>query len=236
MKHGLIRVILLLAILAAAQSCEVGYALREEPVPASINSRTSDKGTERGVTSDTDSLTQTAESTSSPEGTHTNHDPSGPCELSYGDRGLSRITVYLGRRWNSNVYWPRTDGDYQKGSVIQFPPSGGIIEIYIVNEYATFSLYITGYNKNVVADRYFFVDDGYYAGVMSFSQYGTQYGAIPYKLVVKPNTTGEVIHSFCDAHWTATRDYEYIGEFHICCRQLSGSQYENVQVELIDIG
>lgn len=235
MKHGLIRLLLLAAIVAAAQSCEFGYPLYNEPTPECFESGRPDPGAGSGGGSETGQSNRTDEPNSSSPGTQTNKSPSEPCALAYSSKGLAKITVYIGRKWDSNAYWPRTDGDYKKGSIIQFPASGGTLDIDIVNEYATFSLYITGYNKNVVADRYSFVEDGYYAGVMSFSQYGTQYGRIPYRLVVKPNTTGEVIYPFCDAHWTAIREYDYLGEFHICCRQLAGSPGESTQVELIDI-
>lgn len=164
-----------------------------------------------------------------------NATPTQPCVITHNSKGVSKLTVYLGWRWESNVYWPREDGMYEKASIIQFPARGGTLDIEVVNNKADFSLYITGYNPQVVKDRYSFVEDGYFAGVMSFSQYGSRYDRIPYRLVVKPNNTGQVIYPFCDAHWTAIREASYLGEFHICCRQLSGQPGESNRIELINV-
>lgn len=161
--------------------------------------------------------------------------PTQPCKITKSKNGVSKLTVYLGWHWDSNAYWPREDGAYEKASIIQFPAEGGTLDIEVVNYKADFSLYITGYNANVVKDVYSFVEDGYFAGVMSFSQYGCRYDCIPYRLVVEPNGTGHVIYPFCDAHWTAIRDASYLGEFHICCKQLAGAPGESHEIEIVNV-
>lgn len=168
--------------------------------------------------------------------TNTSGKPGSPYAVYYDEHGVCWITAYIGYQWDSYKFWPRHDGQYgnNKVSILQFPASGGDVIFEIVNMYTYFSLYITNYNKYEAAAVYYFDEDNGFPGVLSFSQYGTEYERVYYHLIVKENVTSRPVSEFCQAHWTANYAKQALSEFHIQCRQLAAGDHSSNQVILID--
>ena len=160
--------------------------------------------------------------------------PTTPFEYYYGnDSAALFIIANIGWKWYHDgnyisQHYFNSEQKINKFDYISFPQKGGSVTIIIVNDYETFSLYVSGYNAQFVANTYSFNNTSPYAGDSSHSYDGNYTKAFVYRIDVnKFNSTnsgyyeenGDSVIRFANAKWVCSIDNTPTCEFKIKCAQ-----------------
>ena len=169
--------------------------------------------------------------------------PTTPFEYYYGNDTALFIIANIGWKWYHDgnyisQHYFNSEQKINKFDYISFPQKGGSVTIIIVNDYETFSLYVSGYNATFVQYTYSFNSTSLYAGDSSHSYDGKYTKAFVYRIDVKPfNSTnngyhegnGDSVIRFANAKWVCSIDNTPTCEFKIKCAQRA-EQKEKIEI------
>lgn len=164
--------------------------------------------------------------------------PKTPFEYHYGNDSTDLfIIANVGWKWyyngtHKNQHYFNSELAINKFDYISFPEEGGSVTIIIVNDYETFSLYVSGYNASFVADTYSFNSTSLYAGDSSHSYDGKYKKAFVYRIDVYEfnSTNGDSIIRFANAKWVCSIGGNTpTSEFKIRCAQRK-NQTEKIEI------
>ena len=174
--------------------------------------------------------------------------PKTPFEYYYGNDSTALfIIANIGWKWYYNgtyisQHYFNSKQTINKFDYISFPDEGGSVTIIIVNDYETFSLYVSGYNAQFVANTYSFNNTSLYAGDSSHSYDGNYTKAFVYRIDVNQfNSTNNDYHAgngdsvirFANAKWVCSiGDNTPTCEFKIKCAQRKNQQNK---IEILEI-
>jgi len=167
--------------------------------------------------------------------------PTTPFEYYYGNDSTDLfIIANIGWKWYYNgthitQHYFNSKQTINKFDYISFTDKGGSVTIIIVNNYETFSLYVSGYNATFVKDTYSFNNTSLYAGDSSHSYDGKEKQCYVYKIDVKPfmkddkDDYDDGIRRFANAKWVCSIDNTPTCEFKIKCAQRK-NQTEKIEI------
>ena len=169
--------------------------------------------------------------------------PATPFEYYYGNDTALFIIANIGWKWYYkgtyiSQHYFNSKQTINKFDFISFPQKGGSVTIIIVNDYETFSLYVSGYNAQFVANTYSFNNTSLYAGDSSHSYDGNYTKAFVYRIDVNQfNSTNNDYHAgngdsvirFANAKWVCSSTNTPMSEFIIKCSQRK-NQHDKIEV------
>ena len=170
--------------------------------------------------------------------------PTTPFEYYYGNDSTALfIIANVGWKWYYNgtyisQHYFNSKQTINKFDYISFPQEGGSVTIIIVNDYELFSLYVSGYNAQFVANTYTFNSTSLYAGDSSHSYDGKEKKVFVYRIDVNQfNSTnsgyyagnGDSVIRFANAKWVCSSTNTPMSEFIIKCAQRK-NQTEKIEI------
>jgi hypothetical protein len=167
--------------------------------------------------------------------------PKTPFEYYYDNDSTDLfIIANVGWKWyyngtHINQHYFNSELAINKFDYISFPEDSGSVTIIIVNDYETFSLYVSGYNASFVAGTYSFNSTSLYAGDSSHSYDGKEKKVFVYRIDVKPFITDDKddyndgIRRFAYAKWVCSIGNTPTSEFKIRCAQRK-NQTEKIEI------
>ena len=172
--------------------------------------------------------------------------PTTPFEYYYGNDSTALfIIANIGWKWYYkgtyiSQHYFNSEQTINKFDFISFPRKGGSVTIIIVNDYELFSLYVSGYNAQFVANTYSFNNTSPYAGDSSHSYDGKEKQCYVYKIDVKPfmiddkDDYDDGIRRFANAKWVCSIDNTSTCEFKIKCAQRKNQKEKIEKIEILE--